>query len=56
MWPSSHGSRPDGATGLENSDSSSKTVMVQPQVERLWVLPLGEGEGCEGLSSRTHDT
>ena len=25
MWPMCHGSRPDGATGLENSDSSSKT-------------------------------
>ena len=47
MWPSCHGSRPDGAAGLENSDSSSKTMSIQ-----LGVLPLGEGEGCEALSSR----
>ena len=47
MWPMLKGSRLDKATGLEISDSLSKIISIQ-----LGTLPLGEGEGCEALSSR----
>ena len=35
MWPSRHGSRLDGAMGLENSDSSPKIIAITLRVERF---------------------
>ena len=35
MWLRCHGSCPDGATGLENSDSSSKTIRVTPPLDKF---------------------